>query len=77
MSNSLGVSLPASSFKLHDSESGWDFLVDAGACKSFVPKPKKKILNLSPYEGPKIITANGQPIKVYGLIRLHIKIAKK
>ena len=77
MSNSVGDSLTASSFKLLDSESGWNFLVDTGACKSFVPKPKRTLVNLTPYEGPKIVTANGQPLKIYGSIRLHIKIAKR
>ena len=69
--------LAATSFKMLDTESGWNFLIDTGACRSFVPKPKKKIMNLSPYEGPTIITANGQPLKIYGCVRLHIKIAKK
>ena len=77
MSHSVGNLLTASSFKLFDSESGWNFLIDTGACKSFVPKPKKTLVNLSPYEGPKIVTANGQPLKIYGSIRLHIKIANR
>ena len=77
LANSAENTLAATSFKMLDTESGWNFLIDTGACRSFVPKPKKKILNLSPYEGPSIITANGQPLKTYGCVRLHIKIANK
>ena len=68
LSNSAGNVLAAASFKLLDTESGWNFLIDTGACRSFVPKPKKTIINLSPYEGPPIVTANGQPLKTYASI---------
>ena len=77
MANSIGNPTTASSFKLLDSDSGWNFLVDTGACKSFVPKPRKKVVNLTPYDGPNIVTANGQPLKVHGSIRLHLKLANK
>ena len=42
MSNSMGNNNTATSFKLKDTDSGWNFLVDTGACKSFVPLPKKQ-----------------------------------
>ena len=74
MANAMGHHSTASSLKLKDSESGYDFLVDTGACKSFVPMPKRKVLKLSPYEGQRIITANGQPLKIHGMIRLHLVI---
>ena len=73
----LKNTLAATSFKMFDSESGWNFLIDTGACRSFVPKPKKKTWNLSPYEGPPIITANGQNLKIFGCIKLHIKLANR
>ena len=39
--------------------------------------PKRKVLNLSPYEGHNIVTANGQPLKIHGMIRLHVVLQGK
>ena len=77
MTNNLVASHTVASLKLRDSDSGWNFLVDTGACKSFVPKPKHKILNLAPYDGPPIITANGQSLKIHGVVRLHLVLQGK
>ena len=73
---SLVAALPAASFKATDEISGSKLLVDTGACRSFVPKPKKSF-NLAPYEGPTISTANGQPLKIYGTKLLQTKIDGK
>ena len=43
--------------------SGYSFLIDTGACRSFVPKPPKTF-HLQPYIGPVISTADGQPLKI-------------
>ena len=73
----IGQSSNPTSLKLRDADSGWNFLVDTGACKSFVPPPRKMPQRLSPYEGGLIITANGQSLKIYGTKRIHIVIANK
>ena len=64
--SSLVASLPAVSFMAVDELSGLNFLVDTGACQSFVPKSPKKY-RLSPYNGPRINTADGTPLRIYGV----------
>ena len=51
-------------------------MVDTGACQSFVPKSPKKY-RLSPYNGPRINTADGTPLRIYGVQKLHLKILNK
>ena len=72
----LAASLPAMSFMAVDELSGLNFLVDTGACRSFVPKSPKKY-RLSPYNGPRINTADGTPLRIYGVQKLHLKILNK
>ena len=49
--------------------SGYSFLIDTGACRSFVPKPPKTF-HLQPYIGPVISTADGQALKIEGCINI-------
>ena len=49
--------------------SGYAFLIDTGACRSFVPRPTKTF-HLQPYIGPVISTADGQPLKIDGCINI-------
>ena len=49
--------------------SGYSFLIDTGACRSFVPIPSRKF-QLQPYRGPVISTANGQPLKIDGCVNI-------
>ena len=57
--------LPITSFHVCDDFSGKRFLIDTGACRSFIPYDRT-LTNLCTYRGPNVITANGQPLKIYG-----------
>ena len=70
------AALPSATFSILDELSGKYFLVDTGACKSFLP-PSKTHQNLTPYTGPTIITANGDPLKVYGSRACQINLSGK
>ena len=59
-------------FYLKDTATDTHFLVDTGACRSFIkPQPGYRP---SRYQGPPIYTANGQSLKVYGLRTLPLTL---
>ena len=65
-----------STFHLRCGINSINFLIDTGACKSFLPA-NHNTGNLLPYNGSPIITANGDKLLIHGHKKLNITIQGK
>ena len=70
------AALPSTTFSIKDEISGKSFLVDTGACRSFIP-PDRRINDLQPYDGPSVVTASGDALQIHGKRRCRIKLSGK
>ena len=50
--------------------------MDTGACRSFIP-PDRRFRDLQPYDGPSVVTASGDALKIYGKRQCKIKLSGK
>ena len=60
-------------FYIIDEASKRSYLVDTGACRSFIPH-SGTIGTLATYTGSPIYTANGEPLQIKGMKRLHLSL---